>query len=83
MSVTVGLAGKEKPAGMLIVIVSPLFSAVVAVRPTVHVERAKPICGAPANVMPLGAVAAVTVIAAPGLTGAVSALVAIDQFAAG
>jgi len=27
---------------MLPLIVSPVFSAVVAVRPTVHVERAKP-----------------------------------------
>jgi hypothetical protein len=82
VSVTVGLAGKEKPAGMLIVIVSPVFSAVVAVRPTFHVERAKPICGVPANVTALGAVAAVTVIVAAGLTGFVSELVAIVQLAA-
>ncbi len=64
---------------MLIVIESPLRSAVVLVKPTFHVARAKPICGVPAKVTALGVVAAVTVMAAAGATVAVSALVVIDQ----
>ena len=44
-------------------IASPLSSALVAVNPTVHVERADPVCGEPLNETAVGADVAVSVTA--------------------
>ena len=65
-------------------IVSPVLRAPVAleVKPTVHVERALPVCGAPAKVTALGAVAAPITTLAPGLAVFVLALVETVRLAA-
>src|SRR5438270_441977 len=74
--VTVGLAGMEKPAGMLAVIVSPPLRAVLVLKVTVQVERALAFIGAPAKVGTPGAVAAVIVTFPAGLPDVVSSVVA-------
>ncbi len=61
MSVIAGLDGSEKSEGTATVIVSPPRRALVAVNPTVHVERAESVWGAPLNVTALGVDVAVSV----------------------
>jgi hypothetical protein len=63
------------------VMVSPARSAPDALdlKPTVQVERAPPVCGAPANVTRLTAVAGAIVTVDPGLAATVSALVATEN----
>jgi hypothetical protein len=63
VSAIVGAVGNEKSAGTATVMTSPLRSALVAVKPTVHVERADPVCGTPLNDTAEGADVAVSVTA--------------------
>ena len=65
--------GSENPVGKTAVIVSPLRSALVAVKPTVQVERALPVWGEPANETAVGPDAAriVTDAALPAVVSAV------------
>jgi hypothetical protein len=80
VSVIVGSAGIVNVPGKATVIESPVVSAPVAlaVKPTVHVERAAPVCGEPLNETAVGAVAAAIVTFA-GLAGVVSWLVATEN----
>jgi hypothetical protein len=81
---TVGVAGTVKPELKAAVIVSPAASAPLAlvVNPTCQVECAPPVWGVPLNETALGAVAALIVTAAAGLTATVSVLVLTLQFVA-
>lgn len=63
MRVIVGFDGSEKSAGTATVIVSPSSSAFAAVKPTVHVDRAESVCGAPLKVTAVGVDVAVSVTA--------------------
>ncbi len=80
VKVTVGVGGSENPVGRTAVIVSPLRSALVAVKPTDQVERALPVWGEPANETALGADAAriVTEAALPAVVSAVVLTVSTD-----
>ncbi len=77
VSVTVGFVGAENPAARPIVIVSRTRSAPVAlaVKPTAQVERAAPVCGVPAKLMPVAVVAAAITTLPAGLAALVSSLV--------
>ena len=81
MSVIAGVAGSEKPAGRLTAIVSALSSALVAVKPTVQVERALPVCGEPVNDTAVGAAAAriVTGVALAALESLLVLTVSVDE----
>ena len=81
MSAIVGVVGSEKPVGMPTVIVSPLSRALVAVKPTVHVERADPVCGAPLNETAVGADVAVivTAVAFAATASALVLTVSVDE----
>ena len=81
MSVIVGLVGSEKSVGTATVIVSPSMSAFAAVKPTVHVDRAESVCGAPLNVTAVGVAVAVNVTAgALTATASLTVLIAsIDE----
>jgi len=76
-STIAGVAGTVKPALKPIVIVPPAASAPLelVVKPTVQSERAPPVCGAPENETPETGLA--ITMADPGLTAAVSRLVAM------
>jgi hypothetical protein len=80
----VGLAGTVKPALNVAVIVSPVVSAPVplVVKPTVHVERAPPVCGDPVKLTAAGEVAAAITTGAAGLAALVSVPVLTLQLAA-
>jgi len=77
--VTVGVAGMVKPAGKTVVIVSPAASApeAPAVKPTVQVERALPVCGTPVKVGAPVWVAAAMVMAAAAVLGAALAVAGV------
>ena len=74
MRAIAGVVGSEKPVGTATVIASPLRSALVAVNPTVHVERADPFCGEPLNETAVGADVAV-IVTAVAFAATASALV--------
>ena len=78
------MVGIEKPAAKLVVIVSPVLRAPVAlaVKTVVQVERPRPLWGEPVKVgLFAGVVAAVMVTLPAGLAGVVSALVLTVQLA--
>lgn len=84
VSVTVGVAGTVRPALKTTVIVSPPRRAPVALdlKPTVHVERAPPVCGEPLNVTALTDVAGAIVMLDAGFAATVSPAVATLNVAA-
>jgi hypothetical protein len=75
--VMVGLVGTLNPAENWIVTVSPTLSAPVevAVKPTVYVERERPVCGDPVYVIDVGVVAAAMTTFEAGLAEVMSSLV--------